>query len=423
MVGKGLILSAPNSGSGKTVITLGILRALKNRSIDIISAKSGPDYIDPKFHALASQSECFNLDAWAMSKERLTSIASQKNYLIIEGAMGLFDGALPDAKGSTAHLGKILKLPIILIIDTSKTSQSIAAIAQGFINFDHQLKIDGVILNKVGSEKHERILRKSLSDINIPVLGCVFKDQQLRLPSRHLGLVQAQEQSGLNKFIDNAAKTMEHSIDLDSLIDICTDLPAHLKSDTIAPPAQRIAIASDAAFTFTYPHILDDWHKRGAEISTFSPLSDQVPGTCDLVFLPGGYPELYAGQLANAHQFKKALQNAAKVYGECGGYMVMGNTLIDEQGYAHKMLGLLSLETSFKTKNLHLGYREIYSKVGLFKGFYSAHEFHYATTILAKGKPLFSVQDTENNKLPDSGLINGTSSGSFLHIIDKRGEK
>ena len=423
MAGKGIILSAPNSGSGKTVITLGILRALKNRSIGITSAKSGPDYIDPRFHALASQSECFNLDSWAMSADRLRSIASQENYFIIEGAMGLFDGALPEAKGSTAHLGKILKLPIILIIDASKTSQSIAAIAQGFINFDHELKIGGVILNKVGSEKHERILKKSLSDINIPVLGCVYRDPQLRLPSRHLGLVQAQEQSDLNKFIHNASKIMENSIDLDYLIDTCTDLPVHLGSEIIAPPAQRIAIASDAAFSFTYPHILDDWHKRGAEISTFSPLSDQVPDTCDLVFLPGGYPELYAAQLANAYQFKKALQTASKVYGECGGYMTMGNIIIDEEGCAHKMLGLLNLETSFENKKLQLGYREIRSEVGLFTGFYSAHEFHYATTILAKGKPLFSVQDAEKNKLPDSGLINHTSSGSFLHIIDKRYEK
>ena len=423
-MGKGLILSAPNSGSGKTVITLGILRALKERSVDIISAKSGPDYIDPRFHALASQSECFNLDAWAMSEERIACIASKKSkYLIIEGAMGLFDGALPDAQGSTAHLGHILKLPIILIIDASKTSQSIAAIAQGFINFDPRLKIGGIILNKVGSEKHERILRNSLNAVNIPVLGCVYRDPQLKLPSRHLGLVQAQELSDLNKFINNAAQIMESSIDLDHLIKICTDLPAQLTSEIIPPPAQRIAIASDAAFAFTYPHILDDWHKSGAEISTFSPLSDQVPDACDLVFLPGGYPELYAAKLANAHQFKKALKASAKVYGECGGYMTMGNILIDEEGYAHKMLGLLNLETSFENKKLHLGYREIYAEDGLFTGFYSAHEFHYATTISAKGQSLFSVRDSEQNKLPDSGLIDGKSSGSFLHIIDKSSKK
>ncbi len=225
----------------------------------------------------------------------------------------------------------ILKLPIILIIDASKTSQSIAAIAQGFINFDPRLKIGGIILNKVGSEKHERILRNSLNAVNIPVLGCVYRDPQLKLPSRHLGLVQAQELSDLNKFINNAAQIMESSIDLDHLIKICTDLPAQLTSEIIPPPAQRIAIASDAAFAFTYPHILDDWHKSGAEISTFSPLSDQVPDACDLVFLPGGYPELYAAKLANAHQFKKALKASAKVYGECGGYMVLGKILIDQQ--------------------------------------------------------------------------------------------
>ena len=245
----------------------------------------------------------------------------------------------------------------------------------------------------------------------------------MKLPSRHLGLVQAQELSDLNKFIYNAAQIMESSIDLDHLIKICTDLPMQLTSEIIPPPAQRIAIASDAAFAFTYPHILDDWHKSGAEISTFSPLSDQVPDACDLVFLPGGYPELYAAKMANAHQFKKALKASAKVYGECGGYMTMGNILIDEEGYAHKMLGLLNLETSFENKKLHLGYREIYAEDGLFAGFYSAHEFHYATTISAKGQSLFSVRDSEQNKLPNSGLIDGKSSGSFLHIIDKSSKK
>ena len=417
-MGKGLILSAPNSGSGKTVITLGILRALKERSVDIISAKSGPDYIDPRFHALASQSECFNLDAWALSEGRLTSIASKKNnYLIIEGAMGLFDGALPNAQGSTAHLGQILKLPIILIIDASKTSQSIAAIAQGFINFDHRLKIGGIILNKVGSKKHERILKNSLNAINIPVLGCVYRDSQLKLPSRHLGLVQAQELSDLNNFINNAAQIMESSIDLDQLIKICTDLPSQTTSEIISPPAQRIAIASDAAFAFTYPHILDDWHKSGAEISTFSPLSDQVPDECDLVFLPGGYPELYAAKLANAHQFKKAVKASANVYGECGGYMTMGNILIDEEGYAHKMLGLLNLETSFVNKKLHLGYRKIYAEDGFFTGSYSAHEFHYATTLTANGPPLFAAEDADGVFLDNMGLHIGQTCGSFAHII------
>ena len=419
-MGMGLIISAPNSGSGKTIITLGILRSLKNRSVNIRAAKSGPDYIDPRFHSMASGSECYNLDSWAMSKDRLRSISSHDGHLIIEGAMGLFDGAPPFGKGSTAHLAKILNLPIILIMDCSKISQSIAAVAEGFINFDEKVKIDGVILNKIGSTKHEKILTTALFKKNIPVIGCVHRDAQLLLPSRHLGLIQAQEKSNINEFIEYTANVIEKSIDINTLINLFKNLPQSQLSSTMEPPAQRISIASDGAFSFAYPHILDDWHKNGAEISTFSPLENQAPHSCDLVFLPGGYPELYAPVLANADRFKKALRSAKKVYGECGGYMTMGNTLIDENGTPHKMLGLLDLETSFENKKLHLGYRTINGQNGCFVGSYSAHEFHYATTISAKGKTLFSVRDAENNKLPDSGLINETSSGSFLHIIDKR---
>ena len=163
----GLVISAPQSGSGKTIITLGILRALKNRGIPISSAKSGPDYIDPGFHTFSSGSECYNLDAWAMSEARLKNIVSKKDNLIIEGAMGLFDGAPPNAKGSTAHLAKLLNFPIVLIIDSSRTGQSIAALAKGFLTYDKDLLIKGIILNNVGSANHENILRQSLSQLSL----------------------------------------------------------------------------------------------------------------------------------------------------------------------------------------------------------------------------------------------------------------
>ena len=416
----GLVISAPQSGSGKTIITLGILRALKNRGIPISSAKSGPDYIDPGFHTFSSGSECYNLDAWAMSEARLKNIVSRKDNLIIEGAMGLFDGAPPNAKGSTAHLAKLLNFPIVLIIDSSRTGQSIAALAKGFLTYDKNLLIKGIILNNVGSANHENILRHSLSQLDCPIIGSVYRNPELSIPSRHLGLVQAAENQNLNQFINNAARIIENSVDLDTLLKIGAKVPNFKSSWQLQPPAQRIAIASDAAFSFTYPHIIEDWHHNGAEIKTFSPLSDQGPEDCDFVFLPGGYPELYAGKLSSSENFIRKMKTAPNVYGECGGYMVMGNGLIDDQGHLHRMLGLLDLETSFQNKKLHLGYKDVIGKAGPFIGSYAAHEFHYANTTKANGQTLFSVGNSKGEKQPDAGFFTDKASGSFLHVIDKR---
>jgi len=355
-----------------------------------------------------------------MGEARLKNIVSRKDNLIIEGAMGLFDGAPPNAKGSTAHLAKLLNFPIVLIIDSSRTGQSIAALAKGFLTYDKDLLIKGIILNNVGSANHENILRHSLSQLDCPIIGSVYRNPELSLPSRHLGLVQAAENQNLNQFINNAARIIENSVDLDTLLRIGTKVPNFKSSWQLQPPAQRIAIASDAAFSFTYPHIIEDWHHNGAEIKTFSPLSDQGPEDCDLVFLPGGYPELYAGKLSSSENFIRKMNTAPNVYGECGGYMVMGNGLIDDQGHLHKMLGLLDLETSFQNKKLHLGYKDVIGKAGPFIGSYAAHEFHYANTTKANGQTLFSVGNSKGEKQPDAGLFTDKASGSFLHVIDKR---
>ncbi len=210
----GIILSAPSSGCGKTTITLALLRALKREGLQIKSAKSGPDYIDTRFHAEASGSECYNLDAWAMNPDQICKLANEATQLIVEGAMGLFDGAPPDGKGSTAHLATILNLPIILILDASSQAQSVAALTLGFQKLDPNIKISGIILNKVGSDKHKRILTNALKPLGIPILGSIYRHQELSLPSRHLGLVQAQELENLDEFLNNAAEIVTNSIDI-----------------------------------------------------------------------------------------------------------------------------------------------------------------------------------------------------------------
>lgn len=417
---KGLILTAPNSGGGKTTLTLGILRALRMRGIDMRSGKSGPDYIDPRFHEAASGKPCVNLDAWAMTPDRLHELAAGDTPLLIEGAMGLFDGAPPMGKGATADLARILGLPCVLICDVSKQSQSVAAVVQGFAHHSNDVRIDGIILNKVGSPRHETMLRRALEPVGLPVLGAVYRDQKLETPSRHLGLVQASERDDLESFLTYAANIAETSLDINKLISLFQHIhKIPTNSPILPPPTQSIAIASDQAFAFAYPHLLSAWRKAGAELSFFSPLADEAPSLADLVILPGGYPELHAGRLAANQNFLAGVRSAKSVYGECGGYMTMGEGLIDKDSNSHAMLGLLPLETSFAKRKLHLGYRNLSPQGGLWDMPLNGHEFHYATTLNAKGEPLFKATDAEDTELPEMGLINGPYSGSFAHVIDR----
>ena len=254
----------------------------------------------------------------------------------------------------------------------------------------------------------------------MPVLGAVPRVRGLEHPDRHLGLVQAQERPDLDAFLDRAADTLALTVDLDKLHDLAAPLAAVPALQPVKPPAQRIAVASDAAFDFAYPHLLDAWRSAGAQVVPFSPLSDNAVPECDLVYLPGGYPELHAGTLAANAVFLHSLRRAsetAQIYGECGGYMVLGQTLIDATGTTHAMAGLLDLETSFSVRKLHLGYRKLHADHGAFPGTWAGHEFHYATTVRAKGSPLFTAQDAEGTKLSPMGLRDGPVSGSFAHLI------
>ncbi len=422
-IGGGIIIAAPASGSGKTTVTLGLLRALHQRGIPVRSAKSGPDYIDPAFHAAATGAPCVNLDAWAMTPDRIRGLAAGPGMLVIEGAMGLFDGAPPDGKGATSDLAAILGLPVVLVIDAAKMAQSVAAIALGFSNHNKNIRVKAVILNNVGSARHEAMLRRALAPTGLQVLGAVHRQPELSHPSRHLGLVQAAERPDLMNFLIRAASLAETALDLDGLISLAgTANPLPKIEQKPWAPAQRIAVARDLAFGFIYSHLLADWRRAGAEIQFFSPLADDVVPSADLIYLPGGYPELYAGQIAAASKFMQSLRNASQVsdiYGECGGYMVMGSGLTDASGQNHAMAGLLDLETSFATRKLHLGYRQLRVDGGRFKGHWSGHEFHYACTMRASGTAFLAACDAEGQELPPMGLTHGRAAGSFAHLIDR----
>lgn len=415
----GIVIAAPSSGSGKTTITLGLLRAMAQDGLNVRGAKSGPDYIDPRFHAVASGQPCVNLDAWAMAPDRIRSLAAGDGPLIVEGAMGLFDGAPPDDRGSSADLARALGLSVVLVVDAARMAGSIAPLVAGFAGFASDVTVAGVILNKVGSPRHEGILRRALSATGIPVLGAVPRDAQIVQPSRHLGLVQADEREDLDAFLDSAAALVRRHVDIDALRQLMRPMTAGTHAG-LTPPAQRIALAQDRAFAFSYPHIIADWRRNGAEVIPFSPLNGDPIPEADLVYLPGGYPELHAGQIVGSG-FTQNLRNAAlttDIYGECGGYMIMGDGLIDADGTRHEMAGLLRLETSFAQRKLHLGYRTVAGTHGPFAGHWAAHEFHYATTIKAEGDALFAAQDAEGNDLPAMGLRLGRAYGSFAHVID-----
>ena len=276
----GFLIAAPNSGAGKTIVSLAISRALRNLGKSVITAKSGPDYIDPRFLEKASNYPCVNLDSWAMSPDQLTSLVSthvnSKNLFVVEAAMGLFDGSL-EGKGSAADLASCLSLPIVFVVDCASQGQSIGALVQGFVNHRSELKFAGVILNRVASERHEFMLRAALEPLDIKILGVIFRTDELKLPSRHLGLVQAGEHDQLESFLENAAKIVQGSIDLESLMKIEIDLQIAKDCEILPPLGKNIAIAHDEAFAFTYHHIIDEWQRGGVKISFFSPLDNEGP--------------------------------------------------------------------------------------------------------------------------------------------------
>jgi cobyrinic acid a,c-diamide synthase len=280
-----------------------------------------------------------------------------------------------------------------------------------------------VILNRVGSERHRAVLERATAAAGLPCLGALPRAEALSSPSRHLGLVQAEERPDLEAFLERAADLAERHLAVEALLALAARREGPTREGPrVRPPAQRIAVARDAAFAFAYPHLLADWRAGGAEVLAFSPLADEAVPEADLVILPGGYPELHAGRLAQSRAFLPGLRRAAEradIYGECGGYMVLGEALTDAEGRVHRMAGLLPVQTSFGRRRLHLGYRRVDALGGPFPGAWTAHEFHYATVVREDGDPLFRAWDAEGEELAPMGLRRGRVAGSFAHLIDR----
>lgn len=428
---KALLIAAPRSGSGKTTLTLGLLASLRRRAVKVRSAKSGPDYIDPAFHEAATGTPSLNLDSWAMPQSLLETVASeaagQAELLIVESAMGLFDGVTGERTGSAAELATALDLPVLLVLDVSGQAQSAAAVLRGFVTHDPRVNIAGIVLNRVGSDRHRLMIERAIAPIGIPVLGAIPRDGTIHLPERHLGLVQAGEHDDLVIRLQRLADLVEKSCDLTRIEDLAQTLAAKTSDiAALAPPGQSIALARDDAFSFIYPHLLSGWRRAGAEIVPFSPLADEAPPSrCDACWLPGGYPELHAGKLAAANRFKSGLAKFAvsrPVHGECGGYMVLGQWLEDAEGRRHAMTGLLSHATSFAERRLHLGYRRATLSASCPLGrsgeTVRGHEFHYASlTEPGSDVSLAELFDGEGASLGSSGGRRGQVTGTFVHIV------
>ena len=428
----GLVISAPASGTGKTTLTLGLARAWRDAGLQVQTYKSGPDYIDPAFHRAASGRPSFNLDTWAMGRARLAHLLTHglgADLILAEGSMGLHDGVAAPGEtgtGASADLALLTGWPVVLILDVSGQAQTAAALAQGLTAFRPGLTLAGVVLNRVASPRHERLIRLGMATAGIPVLGALPRNPALQMPERHLGLVQAAELPDLEPMLAEAARFIAAHVDLDALR--AAARPTNLTPTRLPPqppPAQRIALAQDIAFSFIYPHLIDAWRGAGAEVLPFSPLADQPPDpSADICWLPGGYPELHGPTLAAARTFRSGLQLFAEtrpVHGECGGYMVLGAGLVDKQGQRHAMTGLLGLETSFAVRRMHLGYRHATLAAAIpgqptgsrLRG----HEFHYSTILTQPDAALAMVTDADGAPIPETGSYRGRVTGAYFHLI------
>lgn len=432
----GLLIAAPASGTGKTTVMLGLLAALRERGLKVQPFKNGPDYIDPAFHRAASGRESVNLDTWAMGPEMLAGLVSASegaDLILAEGSMGLFDGVAAkgaSGNGAAADLSVLMGWPVVLVIDASGQAQTAAAVALGLARFRPGVRVAGVILNRIASPRHEALVRTGMAEAGVSVLGALPKRAAIAMPERHLGLVQAEEQPALQALIGEAARLVRDGVDLDALIATAATHALPVARAKMTPPGQRIALARDAAFSFVYPHLLYGWRAAGAEVLPFSPLADESPDhSADVCWLPGGYPELHGATLAAADGFRAGLRAFAStkpVHGECGGYMAMGEAIIDKDGARHQMAGLLGLVTSFEKRKMHLGYRNatltqaIPGHAGGSR--LNGHEFHYSTIQSQPDAPLARVVDATGAAVPETGSTRlqpggGLSTGTYFHLI------
>lgn len=377
------LIASASSNSGKTTTTLALLRLLRNLGYQVQPFKCGPDFIDTKHHTFASGKPSINLDTFMMSEQHVrelyTSYSRDALVCITEGVMGLFDGA-ERMKGSSAEIALLLELPVILVINAKAMAYTAAPILYGFKNFHKKLNIAGVIFNFVNTPAHYQFLKDACEDTGLQALGYIPVNETISMPSRHLGLSFSTGQD--DAMIDHAAEHIRKTVDVDKLLEVtrCEVVNTLLPTKTKSLRRLKISIASDEAFNFMYHENIEQMKRIGA-LTFFSPLDDQQLPETDLLYLSGGYPELFLTRLSANTSMKKSIRkfcdSGGCVIAECGGMMYLGKSIVDENGQAYPMAGFLNLETSMQQAKLSLGYRKVKLKDEIFYG----HEFHYSTCI------------------------------------------
>ena len=395
------LIAAPSSGSGKTTVTQGLLRSLRNKGLSVQAFKCGPDYIDTKHHEWASGNISINLDSFMSSKNHVKEIygkySSKADATVVEGVMGLFDGA-NRMEGSSAQIAELLDIPIILVINAKATAYSVAPLLYGYKHFYPNIKIAGAIFNFVNSESHYQFMKDACEDVGIEALGYVPRNENINLPERHLGL-QISAKDNYEETINEMALHLEKTVDIDHLLEICNSKRREYKAESIkSKPKLRIGVAKDEAFNFTYHENLRALSQLG-EIKYFSPINDSSLPEVDFLYLAGGYPELYLEQLSQNESMRNAInefaQSGGKVLAECGGMMYLSKNIIDKDGKTYPMVGFLNQNASMENMKLKLGYRKIKLKDEILFG----HEFHYSHLVNSlektEGIEVYSARDKQ----------------------------
>ena len=379
------LLAAPSSGSGKTTLSLALLRILSDRGLRVQPFKCGPDYLDTWLHSLASGCRGLNLDSFMASERHVQELflrsSCAADAAVVEGVMGLFDGAVK-ADGSSASIAKLLGIPVVLVADAKGVAYSIAPLLYGFRHFDPDVRLAGVIFNRVNSASHYRFLQDACHDVGVEPLGYVPRNDAMAVPERYLGLTISPD-AGQEEAIRLMAGHVEKTVDIDRLLDIAmVDLDGpHCWRKPPLSLERVIAVARDEAFNFLYAENLDVLEESG-KIVYFSPIHDERLPECDMLYLAGGYPELYASALSSnssmRHQIAEFCHHDGVVYAECGGMMYLGSSMTDRHADRYPMCGVLDLDTSMQDARLHLGYRKILLDDPSYSSELRGHEFHYS---------------------------------------------
>ena len=429
-----VVIAAPMSGSGKTTVVTGLLAAMRARGVKAQSYKIGPDYIDPGYHALASGRPAHNLDTWLVPKERLADIfigtMADAEVAVIEGVMGLYDGG-KNGVSSTAEIAKLLKAPVVLVVNAKSMGESAAALVMGFRQYDPEVDLAGVILNRLGSDTHRMMIEEALGKMGVPVFGAIRRNDEMTMPERHLGLVPVGENARERETVEAIGRVVGASVDIGRMVALAKSAPALAERSGLsasAPPKVRVAVARDEAFSFYYPESLSVLRQKGADIVFFSPLHDAALPQADGLILGGGFPEMFAKELYENESMRASIKDAAEkgmpIYAECGGFMYLMRSVTDFAGHSFPMLGVIPGEVAMNRKLQTVGYVSAEMMRDTVLGpkgtVLHGHEFHFSSECEpdagADYPRAFTFRRTRNPAPYPAGYAKGNILGSYLHL-------